>query len=402
MVASMQQRLRLAFVLSLLIGVYQSTAFRIQQHTGKSSAETAQQFVPTVRHTKAGVGGGSVASDTKKPESPLSIPLPATAESEESEQTATDAKAEEADTTAADSKADEPEQTGAKSEEAKAPAADSKVEETEQPPTDSTTHPAFFTEEFQEVTVKENRQETHNSKLITFALPDGVSMGLPVSSAIVMNAAGIGKDGKDMAKPYNPISSNTELGSFGLLVKTYPEGKVSKFAYDLKVGDKVGFKQGKPQIKAWQYPFGKASITMLAGGTGIAPMIQALHPLLHTPGDTTKIRLLYGNEKPYDIMLKKELDEFQASYPDRFEVTYVVGKSADDKSAVEDGWKGETGWIDEEKVKRLAFPPSEDTVTWICGLDAMYDSLAGSRFKELAEGSALHNLGYTEDMVWRS
>merc|ERR1712113_1127986 len=172
---------------------------------------------------------------------------------------------------------------------------------------------------------------------------------------------------------------------------------------NLKVGDLVGFKQIKPNVKAWRYPFGKNSITMVAGGTGIAPMYQALLPLLQTPGDTTKIRLLYGNGKTDDIILKDELDELAKVHADRFEVTYVVGTTADDRSAAEQGWKGEMGWVDEEKLKRLAFPPGAGTVVWVCGVDDMYKSLAGGRAtKGIKAGTALHNLGYTEEMVWRS
>merc|ERR1712100_707588 len=101
-----------------------------------------------------------------------------------------------------------------------------------------------------------------------------------------------------VAKPYNPISSNDVMGYFDLLVKSYPEGVASKWAGNLKVGDLVGFKQTKAQIKKFQYPFGKKTITMLAGGTGIAPMYQALHPLLTTPGDSTKVHLIFGNSSP--------------------------------------------------------------------------------------------------------
>jgi len=263
--------------------------------------------------------------------------------------------------------------------------------------------PCFFPTSFYEVAVKKVKQETHNSKVITFALQDGASLNLPISSAIVMNAPGVGKGGKDVAKPYNPISHNDVHGSFDLLVKSYPDGQASKFADNLKPGDMVGFKQVKPNIKKWQYPFGKKTITMLAGGTGIAPMFQALHPILTTPDDWTQVHLIYGNNEPADIMLKAELDLLAASKPGRLKVTYVVGRSADDTSSAEKhGWTGEMGWIDEDKVKRLAFPPSEDTVVWICGLDDMYKSLAGSRAAALKPGSALHNLGYTEDMIWRS
>lgn len=262
--------------------------------------------------------------------------------------------------------------------------------------------PCYFPTTFHNVRVKAVRQETHNSKVISFELPEETSLNLPVSSAIMMNAPGYGKDGKDAFKPYNPTSSNRVLGSFDLLIKSYEQGIVSKFADALKVGDSVAFKQIKPNIKKWIYPFGKKRITMLAGGTGIAPMIQALHPLLTAPGDTTQIRLLYGNLSPKDIMLKSELDAFASKYAERFQVTYIVGKTADDISAKQDGWTGETGWIDEEKVRRLAFPPEEGSVVWICGVDDMYNSLAGSRAAKLKPDSILVKLGYSEDMVWRS
>lgn len=263
--------------------------------------------------------------------------------------------------------------------------------------------PCYFPTTFHDVRVKDVRQETHNSKIISFELPEGMSLNLPVSSAILMNAPGYGKDGKDVFKPYNPVSSNSDLGSFDLLVKSYEKGVVSKYADTLKLGDRVAFKQIKPNIKKWIYPFNKKSITMLAGGTGVAPMIQALYPLLTTPGDTTEIRLLYGNDSPKDIMLKSVIDAFAAKYADRFQVTYIVGKTADDTSAKQnDGWTGETGWIDEDKVRRLAFPPGEGTAVWVCGLDEMYNSLAGSRAAKLKPDSALVKLGYTEDMVWRS
>jgi len=152
---------------------------------------------------------------------------------------------------------------------------------------------------------------------------------------------------------------------------------------------------------------------MLAGGTGIAPMIQALHALLETPGDSfgevrletavAEVRLLYGNKSPEDIMLRTELDALAAAHPGRLDITYIVGEDEDDTRAVNnDGWEGETGWIDEDKVRRLAFPPAPGVRVWLCGVDAMYDALAGSRLKPLAEASVLRRLGYTEEMVWRS
>ena len=269
--------------------------------------------------------------------------------------------------------------------------------------------PCYFPVEGLPAEVLEVTKATHNSKVIKFGLPDGVSLNLPVSSCIMLKAPGL-DDGEDMWKPYNPISSNADTGSFELLIKTYDKpikrsiivnegGACSVFAGNLKPGDTVEFKQLGGNVKKWQYPFGKSKITMIACGTGITPMVQALYPLLTTPGDTTKIRLIYSNATPDDIMLKDKIDRAAAAFPDRLEVTYVVGTTEDAKPA---GWTGEVGWIDEDKIKRLAFPPAADAQVWVCGTEALYKSLAGSRMKDLAEGSALHSLGYTEEMLWRS
>jgi len=275
----------------------------------------------------------------------------------------------------------------------------------EAPPNDaayaSSDPPCYFpSNHLLSVPVLSVREETKNTKVIKFGLPEGVSLSLPVSSCILMQAPG--DAGKALIRPYNPISSNNVQGSFELLIKTYEEGKASKFAGALQPGNQVKFKQVKGNVKKFQYPFGKQSITMLAGGTGIAPMVQALHPLLSTAGDTTRVRLVYGNLSPQDIPLKNEIDALAATHPDRFTVHYVVGKTATDQSALDAGWTGEVGWIDEEKIKRLAYPPADDTVVWICGQPEMYTDLAGSRLKPITVGSSLHNLGYTDQMVWRS
>ena len=61
----------------------------------------------------------------------------------------------------------------------------------------------------------------------------------------------------------------------------------------------------------------------------------------------------------------------------------VVGDTAD--AAAPAGWTStdhmtaETGWIDEAKVKAYAFPPSEDTLVFVCGVPGLYELLCGPR-----------------------
>jgi NAD(P)H-flavin reductase len=83
------------------------------------------------------------------------------------------------------------------------------------------------------------------------------------------------------------------LGRFQLIVKRYavPEGKdvaaglMSNYIFSREIGSEVQFKHIKFNVKI-PYPFTQyKTISMISGGTGIAPMYQALHSLLNTEGD---------------------------------------------------------------------------------------------------------------------
>ena len=108
--------------------------------------------------------------------------------------------------------------------------------------------------------------------LWTQGLPEGQSLNLPVCACILLKAPGKGRkegggkddfDGSDAVRPYTPMSDNSMLGKFELLVKRYDGGAASQYLFGLEVGASVEFKHIKFNIKA-QYPFeGKKSFTMV-------------------------------------------------------------------------------------------------------------------------------------------
>lgn len=65
---------------------------------------------------------------------------------------------------------------------------------------------------------------------------------------------------------------------------------------------------------------------MLAGGSGITPMLQVIRTVFNNPEDKTQISLIYGNATEKDILFRDELDEIQRKHPNQFKVTYVVEK----------------------------------------------------------------------------
>ena len=127
-------------------------------------------------------------------------------------------------------------------------------------------------------------------------------------------------DDKEEIRYYNPISSKLDTGHFDLLIKSYADGKVSKYFAGLKPGDTVEFKG--PIGELHYAPNSSKALGIVAGGSGITPVLQMLNEIITVPEDLTKLSLIYANDTENDILLKDELDEMSEKYP-HFEVHYV-------------------------------------------------------------------------------
>ena len=103
-------------------------------------------------------------------------------------------------------------------------------------------------------------------------------------------------------------------------------------------------------------------------------MYQALQRMNSDPANECRVTCLYGNKSVADMLLREELDSLAKS-SSNLTVHHVLGAATD--APKPEGWSGEVGWIDEEKIKRLCFPPAADTLVFVCGLPAMYESLCG-------------------------
>jgi cytochrome-b5 reductase len=267
------------------------------------------------------------------------------------------------------------------------------------------TQACFLGEEFTKLKLSAIKPYNHDSKVFQFGLPEGKSLNLPVCACILMKGKTV--DGEDAVRPYTPVSTNEMLGGFRLLIKRYEAGVVSKYVHGLGVGDEVEFKHIPFNVKI-QHPFVAQrdgggpvrTVTMLCGGTGIAPMYQALQQMLADSSDSTVVSMLYGNRSVADILLRDELEALQAAHPDRFKLTHVIGGAPEAEASK--GWEGEVGWIDGPKIEKHCAKPAPDTLVFVCGVPAMYDALCGPRGeKTLPEGSVLQQLGYTQEMVFK-
>ncbi len=86
--------------------------------------------------------------------------------------------------------------------------------------------PALSPSEFRSLRVQAITTLTPDTKRYTLALPsESDTSGVTTASCLVVKAK-VGD--KDVVRPYTPVSPASQRGSLDLIVKTYPNGSVSK------------------------------------------------------------------------------------------------------------------------------------------------------------------------------
>ena len=104
---------------------------------------------------------------------------------------------------------------------------------------------------------------------------------------------------------------------------------------------------------------GIKNIGMIAGGSGITPMLQIVRDVFKSQEDT-KIKLLFANQTEKDILLREEIEDIQRQYPTRFSFMYTLDRPGED-------WKYEKGFINQSMIESHMPLPSDDTMVLICG-----------------------------------
>jgi len=266
-------------------------------------------------------------------------------------------------------------------------------------------------EDWQSLKLIERVDVSHTSTVLRFALADtSKPLNLPTCACLLAKSdlnikeTEEKKQGETEAviRPYTPISTNDLIGSFDLLVKNYGEnGRMSTHLCTAPVGTIVDFKHIVFNVKI-QAPFTPKKIGMIVGGTGITPMVQALHAILGDSENTTEVSMLYGSRESNDILGKELLDNWEESHGDngkggKFSVTHVL--SDEDESS---DWKGKRGFISKELIKE-SFPAPEEgsnAIIFICGPPIMYNIFCGPRGDKELSG-VLKEMGYTADQVYK-
>ncbi|KAL7541467.1 hypothetical protein ACHAXR_012300 [Thalassiosira sp. AJA248-18] len=252
-------------------------------------------------------------------------------------------------------------------------------------------------------------RQSQDSWLLRFALPPdqkylGSDPSLPTCISVHHDSKLTYNEDDNNNKPvgllkksYSPVSHPATVGTFDLLVKSYPPqpgGGVGDAICNLQIGNHLVGKlkserlvHGSPIIsKRWD------RVGLIAGGTGVAPLIQLARIILEDPmEDDTKIYLLSINRNEEDILMRGELDQLAKDHPERFKVSYSLTGTH-----VRSDWSGYTGRGSISMAQETLPPPSSSasadgkrTMIFVCGTDGFRDHWSGpiARGPNLPDGT---------------
>lgn len=109
---------------------------------------------------------------------------------------------------------------------------------------------------------------------------------------------------------------------------------------------------------------------MIAGGTGITPILQVIKAVLRNPEDETKLSLIFGNLSKEDILLYQELKELAQKHSSQFKVHFVINNPPSGED-----WDGSVGYITGDVIKAHCPGVGDDTKILMCGPPSMMTAM---------------------------
>lgn len=254
--------------------------------------------------------------------------------------------------------------------------------------------------------IAEVEELSHDTKRFRVSLGSkSTVLGLPVGKHIVIysknpkSCVASGKwNGKDdpdkgreeIDRKYTPVTGNETPGYVDLVVKIYrpgtvkmPDGKEvtwadgGKGSLDLdgkKAGDYIelsgplGVNEylGRGTFKLPGRTVTVKKVGMMAGGTGLTPMLQVAQAAMRDPEDKVSFSLIYANKTEDDILCRDMLDDLAKRSGGRFAVHYTLDFPPP-------GWKHKAGFITQDMIKECLPAPGDDTLVLMCGPPPMIE-----------------------------
>lgn len=168
-------------------------------------------------------------------------------------------------------------------------------------------------------------------------------------------------NGHEVRRSYSISSAPGEV--LRLTIKRVQNGEISRYLHDtLRVGDVLTSLRPAGRFVLDENKDG--DLLLFGAGSGITPLFSLIKQVLRTES-TRRVTLLYSNSNEHSIIFRKELNDLQHQFPDRFRLLYLLSSPSDD-------WSGLRGRLNNVLLERLlpeliGRSNPETVLFYICG-----------------------------------
>ncbi len=211
----------------------------------------------------------------------------------------------------------------------------------------------------------ERVDETARVRSLTLQVP-GWTGHLPGQHIDVRLTA---EDGYRAQRSYS-IATPVADGRVTITVERLEGGEVSPYLTDVLVlGDRLELRGPIGGYFVWE-PGRGGPLLLVAGGSGIAPLMAMLRARLQADSDVP-VRMLLSWPSGEDVIYADELNTIARDAPG-VEITHTLTRSAPD------GWMGRTGRFDREALKAMGWAPSQRPLAYVCGPTGFVEAVASA------------------------
>ena len=180
----------------------------------------------------------------------------------------------------------------------------------------------------------EIKEETHDTKTIKFEKPQNFNYKAGQYCIFEHTL------GEDLIKRSYSLSSSPTEDFLQITVKHIPNGIMSTYLHQMKIGDSLVF---VGPIGKFVFDESFKNVVFIAGGSGISPFRAMCKYVFDKNIKDIKITVIYGSRSPEDIIMVNELKDYLKGHPN-FKLFLTVDHP-------NDTWQFHIGFIDAKFIK---------------------------------------------------
>ncbi|MBB3211448.1 ring-1,2-phenylacetyl-CoA epoxidase subunit PaaE [Herbaspirillum sp. Sphag1AN] len=225
---------------------------------------------------------------------------------------------------------------------------------------------------FYPLTVGKVKQETRDTIVVTFEVPDDLKETFHYQQGQHLTLrADI--NGEDLRRSYS-ICSAVQDQQLRVAIKRTPGGVFSTWANDtLKPGQSLQVMPPMGHFNLPLSPTNEKHYLGFAAGSGITPMLSIIKTTLLTEPHS-RFTLVYGNRASSSVIFKEELTDLKDIYLERLNIVYVMSREQQDVELF-------NGRITAEKCEqffRSWIPLNDVDAAFLCGPEEMIQAVSGA------------------------